>query len=108
MLPIADPNNGDFLSVAVEPGTVGEQMMQGSEDFVEHTYWFGSDNLGRDIFARVLKGGQTSLLIGLLAPLIGLVIGGSLGMVAGYYRGGWKPGSLPVSTSYWPFPRWCF
>lgn len=87
VLPIADPNNGDFLSVAVVPGTVGEQMMQGSEEFVEHTYLLGSDNLGRDIFARVLKGGQTSLLIGLLAPLIGLVIGGSLGMAAGYYRG---------------------
>lgn len=87
VLPIADPNNGDFLSVAVEPGTVGEQMLNGSEDFVEHTYWFGSDNLGRDIFSRVLKGGQTSLLIGILAPLIGLVLGGSLGMFAGYYRG---------------------
>jgi peptide/nickel transport system permease protein len=87
ILPIADPNNGDFLSVAVPPGSVGEQLMQGSEDFVEHTYWLGSDNLGRDIFARVLKGGQTSLLIGLLAPLIGLVVGGGLGMIAGYYRG---------------------
>ena len=87
VLPIADPNNGDFLSVAVTPGTVGEQMIQGTEDFVEYTYWLGSDNLGRDVLARILKGGQTSLLIGLLAPLIGLVIGGSLGMAAGYYRG---------------------
>lgn len=93
ILPIADPNNGDFLSVAVPPGSVGEQMIQGSEDFVEHTYLFGSDNLGRDIFARVLKGGQTSLLIGLLAPLIGLVIGGGLGMMAGYYRG-WIEGAV--------------
>lgn len=93
VLPIADPNNGDFLSVAVPPGTVGEQMMQGSEEFVEHTYLLGSDNLGRDIFARVLKGGQTSLLIGLLAPLIGLVVGGGLGMAAGYYRG-WTEASV--------------
>jgi len=91
ILPVADPNNGDFLSVAVPPGSVGEQMMNGSEDFVEHTYWFGADNLGRDIFSRVLKGGQTSLLIGLLAPLIGLIVGGSLGMAAGHYRG-WTEG----------------
>jgi peptide/nickel transport system permease protein len=104
VLPIADPNNGDFLSVAVEPGTVGEQMMQGSEDFVEHTYWFGSDNLGRDIFARVLKGGQTSLLIGLLAPLIGLVIGGSLGMAAGYYRGWLEAGIVASIDIILAFP----
>ncbi|WP_416897682.1 MAG: ABC transporter permease [Minwuia sp.] len=86
-LPVAEPNNMDFLATAAKPGEVGEQQVQGTDDFVEHTYWLGADNLGRDIFARLLKGSQTSLLIGLLAPLIGLVIGGSLGMMAGYYRG---------------------
>jgi oligopeptide transport system permease protein len=49
---------------------------------------FGTDALGRDYFARVLVGGQTSLLIGLVATLVSVVIGTLWGAVAGYY-GGW-------------------
>ena len=87
LLPVAQPDSMDFLSPAAPPGAVGEQALQGSDEFVEYTYWLGADNLGRDILSRLLKGSQTSLMIGLLAPLIGLVIGGTLGMTAGYYRG---------------------
>jgi peptide/nickel transport system permease protein len=49
---------------------------------------FGTDYLGRDIFARILYGGRLSLLIGLLAVVLGLAIGVPLGAVSGYY-GGW-------------------
>jgi ABC-type dipeptide/oligopeptide/nickel transport system permease subunit len=51
-------------------------------------HWFGTDQLGRDIATRLMYGTRISLLIGVLAVLIGLVIGVPLGMVAGYY-GGW-------------------
>ena len=50
--------------------------------------WFGRDALGRDYFARVLVGGRTSLLVGLAATLVSVVIGVLYGAVAGYY-GGW-------------------
>jgi peptide/nickel transport system permease protein len=49
--------------------------------------WLGSDELGRDIFTRLQHGGRTSLVIGLLAPLIGTTIGALLGITSAY-RGG--------------------
>jgi len=52
---------------------------------VEH--WFGTDNLGRDLFARVTHGGRISLAVGLLATLVSLVIGVSYGMISGYTGG---------------------
>lgn len=50
-------------------------------------HWFGTDSYGRDIFARVLYGGGTSLFIGVFVVGISLVIGSFLGSVAGYYGG---------------------
>jgi peptide/nickel transport system permease protein len=50
------------------------------------TYWFGTDALGRDVFALVLHGGRLSLMVGALAAVAGLVVGTVLGLVAGYSR----------------------
>ncbi|MBL9088631.1 MAG: ABC transporter permease [Planctomycetia bacterium] len=49
---------------------------------------FGTDNLGRDYLARVLVGGQTSLLVGLIGAVVVVVIGAVYGAVSGYF-GGW-------------------
>ncbi|MDO5688655.1 MAG: ABC transporter permease [Tissierellia bacterium] len=51
-------------------------------------YWFGTDDMGRDIFTRVCYGGRISILIGLLCTLVMFTIGSLLGAVAGL-RGGW-------------------
>lgn len=48
---------------------------------------FGTDRLGRDIFARILIGGQTSLIIGFLSALIASFVGLIIGITAGYFRG---------------------
>ena len=48
---------------------------------------FGTDQLGRDLFARVIYGSRYSLTIGVTTALLALVIGGTLGAVAGYFGG---------------------
>jgi len=51
------------------------------------TYLFGTDNLGRDLFARTTYGGRISLSVGLLATLVSLIIGVTYGMISGYAGG---------------------
>src|SRR5690242_2660057 len=49
--------------------------------------WLGTDQLGRDVLARILYGYRTSLIACLLAVGIALLAGGTLGLIAAYYRG---------------------
>lgn len=50
-------------------------------------YWFGTDDMGRNIFARVIWGSRLSLFIGLTSATFALIVGGFLGTIAGYFGG---------------------
>ncbi len=71
-LPIPSPTEIDML---------GKRALPSAE------HWLGNDALGRDELSRLIYGARVSLTVGLLAPVIGVVIGGGLGMMAGYFRG---------------------
>jgi peptide/nickel transport system permease protein len=67
-----DPLRQNYSNTNVPPNTL---------------HWFGTDNLGRDIFSRVMIGSQISLSIGLFSVVFGLLIGVAMGVLAGYFSG---------------------
>jgi len=54
----------------------------------DHAHWFGTDNLGRDIYSRIIYGARISLAVGIASTLLGAVFGGIIGVISGYF-GGW-------------------
>jgi len=67
-----------------DPGKVGSG---GPREGPSWSNWFGTDALGRDVFARTIWGARISLFVGMLAIVMGMLIGGSFGVVSGYFRG---------------------
>lgn len=53
----------------------------------EKTYWLGTDKYGRDLLSRLMAGAVVSLAVGAIAVIISLLVGLTLGLIAGYYRG---------------------
>lgn len=75
-----------------------------SEWHYEPLYLLGTDGLGRDVLSRLIYGAQTSLLVGLGAQLLSLVIGVLLGSLAGFFRGWVDSLIMYVANVVWSFP----
>ncbi len=67
-----DPNQSDMTKSFIQPNA---------------QHWFGTDQLGRDIFSRIISGARISLTVGLSAVAISLSIGVVLGSISGYFGG---------------------
>jgi peptide/nickel transport system permease protein len=50
-------------------------------------YWFGTDQLGQDIFSRVIVGARLIVVISILATALGTIVGATIGLAAGYFKG---------------------
>jgi peptide/nickel transport system permease protein len=69
-----------------------------------HAHLFGTDHLGRDVFARVIYGSRVSLVVGLSAVLVGGLIGSTLGLAAGYLGGRVDAVIMTVADAQLAFP----
>ena len=69
-----DPLQVSILDKLIEPGDA---------------FWFGTDQSGRDVLSRVVWGSRASLTVSAGAVIIGLTVAIPIGLVAGFYSGGW-------------------
>lgn len=76
-----------FAGVIVPYDMVAEQNLSGKLAPPSREHLFGTDAYGRDVFARVIYGGRTSLGIAVLATISSCIVGSALGAIAGYFGG---------------------
>lgn len=82
LLPVPDPTATDWGAVRKAPSAA---------------HWFGTDEIGRDVLARMIWGAQASLLAGVVSVGIAVAIGVPLGIAAGYW-GGWTDAAISRVT----------
>jgi len=83
-----DPNLNSTSTRLKPPGFEGEMRVYTDEGRVKIpvTYRMGSDNLGRDVYSRVIYGARISLVVGVAVATIAVSLGMFIGLVAGYFR----------------------
>lgn len=92
-LPLPSPTDMDFAAAEQGPSAA---------------HWLGADLDGRDILARLAHGARVSLIVSLAAPLIGLVFGSALGLLAAYYGGLLRTAILALLDAMLAFPSLVF
>ncbi len=82
---VQDPAKIDALALRQPPAWASGGSWNGALSPTFHL--FGGDDLGRDVFSRVIWGARVSLFVGVAAVTLGFLLGGSIGLTAGYFRG---------------------
>jgi peptide/nickel transport system permease protein len=68
------------------------------------TYWFGTDQLGRDVVSRTMYGGRLSMPAALMVVIIALTLGTVVGALAGFWGGIWEEALMRVTDVFMAFP----
>ena len=76
-----------FLAPLLAPYNPVEQHILHRLQPSSETYLLGTDHFGRDILSRIIYGARISLTVGVFSILLGMIIGGAFGLVAGYKGG---------------------
>jgi peptide/nickel transport system permease protein len=67
-------------------------------------YWFGTDDLGRDILARVLRGAEISFMVAIVVTIINMLIGVTIGLLAGFFGGKLDRLLMQITDVFLAFP----
>ncbi|WP_371825398.1 ABC transporter permease [Mucilaginibacter sp. SMC90] len=102
---VAFANNGQTI---IEPATIAVYQKFDAQIREENigfkTFWLGTDGYGRDMLSRLLLGTRISLAVGLMSVIISMLLGVTVGAVAGYF-GGWVDASLSwLMNILWALP----
>lgn len=76
-----------LLAPVIAPYDPAEQNLLNRLKAPSSDHWFGTDDLGRDVFTRVLYGARVSLSVGIFSVVFNVIIGVTVGAIAGYYGG---------------------
>ncbi|MCA9413998.1 MAG: ABC transporter permease [Candidatus Omnitrophica bacterium] len=83
---------------------IHEIDLSGRDQPPSRNHWMGTDDLGRDVYSRVLYGARVSLTVGVLSQGVSLGVGISLGMMAGFFRGWTDHLVMWLVNVVWAFP----
>ncbi len=76
-----------FLAPVIAPYEFDQIDLKNRKSPPTEKHWLGTDNLGRDLYTRILYGGRISITIGIFSAVVGTVIGVVVGALAGFYGG---------------------
>ena len=76
-----------IIGPSLSPNSIEEQSIMNQNMPPSSEYWFGTDDLGRDVFARTWYGARVSLFVGIMAAMIDFFVGVIYGGIAGYKGG---------------------
>jgi ABC-type dipeptide/oligopeptide/nickel transport system permease subunit len=92
----------DPMAVKTSRQVNGEKQYAPFPPSSEH--WFGTDQLGRDIFSRVVYGVRVSIIVGIIARGLSMLLGVTLGLISGYYGGVVDNVIMRITDVFFSFP----